>query len=224
MNISPEDKKILQRRRIMRYFIEATYQIMEEEGLDKVTIRKISNLASYNSATLYNYFSSVDKLIAFSALRYLKQYSEDLKHYTSYAKDSYEQYVRIWECFCKHSFQHPHIYHKIFFKELNNSISTSIQEYYHIFPEDLSTIETQELKVMFTGESIEERTLQTLQAPIADGFFAHDDAKYISEVSILLYEGMLDKILSGAWDRGINAAVETFIHHLRVCLKPYLLK
>lgn len=46
------DKKLIQRRRIMKYYIEATYKIMEEEGIDMVTIRKISDIAGYNSATL----------------------------------------------------------------------------------------------------------------------------------------------------------------------------
>ena len=66
------DKKLIQRRRIMKYYIEATYKIMEEEGIDMVTIRKISDIAGYNSATLYNYFENLDHLIAFASLKYFQ--------------------------------------------------------------------------------------------------------------------------------------------------------
>ena len=50
------DKKTIQKRRMMGYFIEAASQIIEEEGMEGVTIRKVADIAGYNSATMYNYF------------------------------------------------------------------------------------------------------------------------------------------------------------------------
>ena len=47
-------KKDLQKKRIMIYFIDATNLIIEKEGLDAVTLRKVADLAGYNSATIYN--------------------------------------------------------------------------------------------------------------------------------------------------------------------------
>ena len=46
------DKKYLQKKRIIKYFIDAVKQIQEEEGLQSVTIRKVADIAGYNSATL----------------------------------------------------------------------------------------------------------------------------------------------------------------------------
>lgn len=218
------DKKTIQRQRIMRYFVEAAHTLMENEGADTITIRKISDLAGYNSATLYNYFSNLDHLIAFSSLRYLKYYSDDLKNYLSEDLNSYLEYIKIWECFGKHSFKNPSIYHKIFFKELGNSLSTSIRTYYEIFPDDLQNIETTKFRAMLIGENIDNRTVYSLQKPIRDGFFDENDAKAISEISILIYEGMLDKLLSGIWSKSVDLAVETFIYHLQTSLKPYLKK
>lgn len=208
----------------MRYFVEATHAIMESEGTDTLTIRKISDLAGYNSATLYNYFSNLDHLIAFSSLRYLKYYSDDLKNYLSEDLSSYREYIKIWECFCKHSFQNPSIYHKIFFKELGNSLSTSIRTYYELFPDDLQDIETAKFRSMLVGETIDSRTVRSLQKSIQDGFFDENDANAISEISILIYEGMLDKFLAGIWKESVDAAVKTFTYHLQMSLKPYLKK
>ena len=50
------DKKEIQRQRMMKYFIEAGKQIILEEGVKNVTVRKVADLAGYSYATLYNYF------------------------------------------------------------------------------------------------------------------------------------------------------------------------
>lgn len=224
MNEKSIDKKTIQRRRIMRYFVEATHAIIESEGPETLTIRKVSDLAGYNSATLYNYFSSLDNLIAFSSLRYLKYYSNDLKNYLSTDMDSYCVYINIWKCFCKHAFQNPDIYHKIFFTELSSSLSTSIRTYYEIFPDDLQDFETAKFKTMLIGETIESRTIQSLQKSVQDGFFDEADTAAIGEISILLFEGLLDQILSGYWKKSVDEAVDAFVYHLRTSLKPYLKK
>lgn len=48
------------RKRIMSYFINATIELMEKEGIENLTIRKVAEQAKYNSATLYHYFSNLD--------------------------------------------------------------------------------------------------------------------------------------------------------------------
>lgn len=168
----------------MRYFIEATLKIIEEEGAENLTIRKVSDLADYNSATLYNFFSSPDKLLAFSSLSYLKYYSNDLKNY----------------------------------------LLTSIQTYYKIFPDDLEDFEAAKFRAMLIGETIESRTIQALQKPVREGFFDEADIGPISEVSILLFEGLLDQIRSGCCKKSLDEAVGSFVYHLETSLRPYLKK
>lgn len=55
--------KEIQMGRMWKYFVDATAEIIEEEGLENVTIRKVADKAGYNSATIYNYFSEVSHLI-----------------------------------------------------------------------------------------------------------------------------------------------------------------
>ncbi len=49
-------KKMIQRRRKMSHFIDAADQIISDKGIDGLTIRGVSEIAGYNSATLYGYF------------------------------------------------------------------------------------------------------------------------------------------------------------------------
>ena len=57
---------------MMSYFIIAAQQIIQEEGIKAVTIRKVAALAGYNSATIYNYFENLENLLFFASMKYLR--------------------------------------------------------------------------------------------------------------------------------------------------------
>jgi AcrR family transcriptional regulator len=89
------DKKLLQKRRMMSYFIEAARQIIEKEGINAINIRDVANLAGYNSATLYNYFNDIDDLIFFASLGYLEDYIKDLDLYVKDSKNALDKFFAI---------------------------------------------------------------------------------------------------------------------------------
>ena len=43
-------------KRIMSYFINATIELMEKEGIENLTIRKVAEQAKYNSANAVSLF------------------------------------------------------------------------------------------------------------------------------------------------------------------------
>ena len=65
------------RKRIMSYFINATIELMEEEGIENLSIRKVADRAGYNSATLYHYFSNLDELELFASIKCLDEYMKE---------------------------------------------------------------------------------------------------------------------------------------------------
>lgn len=105
-----KDRKQMYRQQTMSYFINAALEIIEEEGIDSLSIRKTAEKAGYNSATLYHYFSDFEELRIFSAMKYLDQYAKDLPAYLEPVTRPLERYLKIWECFCLHSFSHPDIF------------------------------------------------------------------------------------------------------------------
>ncbi len=215
------DKKLIQKRRIMKYFIEAAHELIEKEGLELLTIRKVSDLAGYNSATLYNYFENLDNLVAYASLKYLKAYSADLPKYTKDAQTSLESYFKIWECFCHHSFSNPKQYHKIFCEKFSNGFDESLKEYYSIFPKELTTREKKELNPMLLKHNIHERNIITLLACVDDGFFEESDLFQISDICILIYQGMMDRIISGVWDKCLDESVDITISNMKAALRSF---
>lgn len=205
----------------MKYYIDAAHELIEKDGLELLTIRKVSDLAGYNSATLYNYFENLDNLVAYASLKYLKAYSADLPKYTKDVNDSLENYFKIWECFCTHSFSNPKQYHKIFFEKFSIGFDESLKEYYSIFPKELTTREKKELNPMLLKDNINERNMIPLLECAKDGFFDEADLFQISDISILIFQGMLDRIINGIWDKSVEESVDITISHMKASIKSY---
>jgi AcrR family transcriptional regulator len=187
--------KEIQTMRIMTYFIDATVQIIEEEGIQNVTIRKVADLAGYNSATIYNYFGELSHLIFFASMKFLKPYTAELPHYMSKGKDPLERYLLLWECFCKYSFQKPQIYYAIFSSDLGIKPHKMMQEYYEIFPNDLLNL-PEDLVPMVLESSISQRDRIALEKCVAAGLIKSENAEKINEMNLLVWQGMQTMLLN----------------------------
>lgn len=56
--------KVTERRNIRKsYFVNAARRIIETEGMEGISARKVSQMAGYDASTLYNYFESLDHII-----------------------------------------------------------------------------------------------------------------------------------------------------------------
>lgn len=188
--------KNIQRKRTMTYFIDAADAIIKEEGINKVTIRKVADKAGYNSATIYNYFENLDHLILFAAMRYIKDYSRALPEYLKNAKNALDRFFKVWECFCHFSFKDPEIYYAIFFADLDKDLEDYIIDYYKIFPEELGP-QLKGISTMLLKHNIYERGMATINDCIDEGFIKKEDAETLNEMGTLLYGGILAQVIKG---------------------------
>lgn len=178
---------------MMGYFIEATNKIIDQEGIEAVTIRKVSDLAGYNSATIYNYFENIDHLIFFACMKYLKPYILDLPNYIDKTNTALEKYIAIWKCFCKHSFEKPEIYHRIFFYKFSDSIKDAVSEYYAIFPEELAN-HSDDILPMLLKHNIYDRCITALESCVNENIIKKDHIHEINEMILLIYEVLIANI------------------------------
>jgi AcrR family transcriptional regulator len=188
-------KKEIQMGRMWKYFVEATVEIIEEEGLDKITIRKVADKAGYNSATLYNYFSEVSHLIFFASMKFLKPYTDEVAVYMERGSNSLEKYLLAWECFCKHSFQSPQIFHAVFNSDLGEHPEQMLEHYYNLFPNDLINI-PEELKLILLERNMSKRGRSVLEVAVRDGYIKERNVDAINELTILIWQGMFTNILN----------------------------
>ncbi|MCY0887022.1 MAG: TetR/AcrR family transcriptional regulator [Alicyclobacillaceae bacterium] len=214
-----------QKAQIRQLFIDATARIIEEEGIENVTIRKIADLAGFNSATIYNYFDELSHLVFFASMKFLKRYTDDLPHYMARAQDVLDEYLLIWECFCHHSFRQPQIYHAIFGANLGDVPGDILRTYYNQSPEDLDNFQS-ELIPMFLEPDLKKRSEISLRKCIAAGYVAESEAAEINELVVLVYHGMFSLFLNNRRSYTVEEATKRTVRYIRgiVCHSHLLLE
>ena len=210
----------IQKQRMMRYFIEAASQIVEEEGLGGITVRKVADLAGYNSATLYNYFQNLDHLIFFASMRFLREYAQNLPKYVEGSANALERFFLVWETFCLHSYAKPEIYHAIFFAKLDIPLEESLDTYYELYPQDLGE-QPEDLLPMLLKQDIYARAMTILEACVKDGFIKKEHLTEINEVVLLIYQGMLTRIINKQVTYSIDEAVQKTMTYIKKIIYAY---
>lgn len=184
------NNKEIQKKRILMYFIEATSKIIKDDGIENVTIRNVSDLAGYNSATLYNYFEDLEHLIFFTSIKYLEEYNLELSKTINKSDNAYDIFIKTWECFCKFSFKNPKIFYNIFFSKHKDKLSETISEYYNIFPEELGENNGIVLE-MLKYKNILDRNKIIMYPLVNDGFIKLENFDIINQTIIYSYQAIL---------------------------------
>lgn len=219
-----QTRKERQKLRIMSYFIDATHQVIEEEGIDGVTVRKVADIAGYNSATLYNYFSNLDHLIGYAAIKYLKDYYLVLDDYIKEADNGEQKYLKIWEVFCLHSFDRPKIFKAIFFLTPNDSVKDIFDNYFEIYPSDFGK-HTDDVLPMLNAHSIYDRNRESLLPLVEEGAIIAKSVDELNDMTILLYRGFLDKMINSPYgDLQKHIEVDKIINHIRKVIDAFRIK
>ncbi|TDQ41568.1 TetR/AcrR family transcriptional regulator [Aureibacillus halotolerans] len=187
--------KELQKSRMWKYFVEATADIIREEGYDKVTIRKVADRAGYNSATIYNYFSEVSHLVFFASMMFLKEYTEDVAKTMEKVSKPIDKYLLAWECFCYHSFQKPKLFHAVFMMDLGDYPENMLEHYYAKFPRELVHF-PEELIPTLMERNMSKRGRSALELALQAGEISDRNVDAINEVTILIWQGMFNNVLN----------------------------
>lgn len=213
--------KEIQRKRVMLYFINATNELINDEGISNITLRKVADKAGYNSATLYNYFENLEHLIFYAAMKNMKDYTLALNTYLEGTKNAMDKFFRIWECFCDYSFDDPEIYNIIFFPNLNKDMEHYLREYYRLFPDEIENSD-ENISTMLLKSDIYQRNKTTIINCVKEEFIESKDVDKLNEIIILIYEGMLRKILKNkiSYDDARNNTMD----YIKSIVKSFLIK
>ena len=188
-------KKKRQRERTTRIFIESAAEIIRTEGIEALTIRKVADIAAYNSATLYNYFDNLEHLKSLTALTFIADYTSSLDDCIKDCKNAYEINEAVWLNFYRYTYRLPKIYHSIFGNSVSKSHNSYINEFYTLFPEHLADT-SEKVKGMLVEENLLDRTMFLLNECAKEDYFATEDLEEIYELLFFIYQGMLNRLLT----------------------------
>lgn len=188
------DKLDIKKKRVMMYFIEATQDLILNEGIENLSIKKIADKAGYNTATIYNYFEDLEELILYSSIDYLKIYLKDLRNEISSDMKAIEIYRTIYKVFVHHSFEKPEVFHTLFFGKYSYKLEKIIKKYYEIFPDDI-TGQTDITKSVLVEANIHNRDIPVMKQMIKEGSILEEEAPYIIEAIVRVHQSYLENIL-----------------------------
>ncbi len=214
--------KVTTRRNIRKsYFINAARKIIENEGIDAITARKVSQMAGYDASTLYNYFENLDHIIFLASISFIKDYTTTLQNNIKECNSYIERYIKIWDCFCHYSFERPEIYYRIFYSKLNSSLKNKIEEYYGIYPEELPN-ESKYLQDMLRHQNMYNRGITLLKPCVEEGSILIEDLDEINEIHILIYKGILSRVMNKDLNSSVKDIKQTTMNYIIKSLYMYV--
>ena len=181
-----------ERSRIMISFIQATRKIIDTEGIDQVSIRKIANQTGMNSATMYLYFSNADVLITMASMGYLEKYCRTLAADMTKMTTPEEVLRHTWDVFCRYAFEFPDIFYHVFFGQHSVPLTDIIDEYYGLFPEQLHNISGPIFDMLHEG-LLSERSWKVLWPVAEDRGLTEQDARVINDMLVSYFRFLLEE-------------------------------
>lgn len=213
----------IKRKRILKAFINAVRDLISNEGIENVTIRKVANKAGYNSATIYNYFDNLNQLIFFGAISFLDDYVKAIPFYLNKSNDALDQFLLIWECFVKNSFDNPQIFYAIFTENIGDSSENLFKKYYELFPEELDNIPKKYIPMLLESE-LSKRCSIHIKPCIEAGYFTTEKAEEVDERIRLIYHGMLSLMVNNRLSYSKEEATKVFMKYISNITKSQNLK
>lgn len=187
-------EKQKQRKKQMRdIFLTTVLQIIQDEGMDKVTVRKVAGMAGYNIATLYNYFENLDHLLFFAAMSYLNDYTKTLQKKLAKIRDSREFYRKSWLYFAQHSFDHAQIYYILFFARLSNRLASYMEDFCELYPHSENLRRDGDKKDFYQSE-FRKRSMLMMKWCEEEGYFPPNQGKVIDDIVLYTYQALLYQI------------------------------
>ena len=181
-----------ERDHILISFIRAAREILDAEGIESISIRKIAGLTGLNSATMYLYFPNVDVLVTMACMGYLEKYCRTLAADMQLMESNRDAFLHTWEVFCKYAFDQPKVFRHIFFSPHTVPLNEIVDEYYRLFPGQLSNIRGNVYEMLHCG-SLPERCWKVLW-PLAEELgIGRKEAELINDLSLCYFRSLLEE-------------------------------
>lgn len=133
MTLSKEDKRQLKSERVKKVFALTARDMIHEEGITSVTVRKVAERAGYSLGTVYNHFKNIDELL-WMTRDYMIREIADLLTKQAPKVESVESLAEIMVQYADYYRLNPNVFRFFYFHHLNqedNHTSSVIQEDAH---------------------------------------------------------------------------------------------
>ena len=114
------DKKEIQAKRKREYFIEAAKEIVREEGVSDLTVKKVADKAGYAQGTLYNYFDSLNDLLFYCIIDFFTECKEFVLKRDQESVAPAVRVINLARTYSEYFLQNPNVYRLAFLTDLGS--------------------------------------------------------------------------------------------------------
>ena len=105
-----QHKQEIKSQRVRAYFVQAAKQIILDEGVENISVRKVADLAGYSFTTIYNYFTDINALlqeVKTEMIRDAMMHTQSQMPDKTYDLDDIKQSNRTYAAYY---FERPHVF------------------------------------------------------------------------------------------------------------------
>lgn len=174
------DKQEFKRRRVKMYFLDAAKEIIINEGVENITVRKVADIAGYSNVMIYHYFTDLNELlwdVKAVMINDLAEYMQEKMHETLYNIDGIK---RLFETYIAYYFENPNVF-KFF--------------YLHRLSKPANKNEEKE-----TEPDYNQMWKEAFKGFVLEGILDEKDIEVIAQIFIYAIHGLLTLNFSGQED------------------------
>ena len=199
-----------ERNQIMMKFLTCAREMIDTEGMESVSIRKVSQRAGFNSATLYLYFKDVDELITLASMGYLESYCRDLGQDMALMQTPRDVYFHTWKIFCRHAFQRPKVFYHLFFHPHAFSMDNEVNRYYEIYPDVLGDFDGV-LREMLQQGKLSDRNMKALVPVAAEYGLTEQQVTLVNDLTVCYFKKLLEETKRPNGDCDVEPLVQKML-------------
>ena len=175
-----------QKRQNARTFINAAREMIDSEGLENISVRKIAQIAGFHNSTIYLYFEDLDQLAMLASMKYFREYSQSLEAQSRLNLSPTQRFLSIWELFADTMLKEPHVFYNFFFGKRSDNLPEIMNRYYDIFPEERDQF-SEEIESMYFGKNITDRSLKLLMPMLREDNLVTEETLSMQNELIVCY-------------------------------------
>lgn len=194
-------------------YIEITSDILQQEGIESVTIRKVAERAGCTSAVLYKHFENKEHLIMLASVRFLEPYIiEFIKQSSREDLSPIQVDLLLWRTFIHEAFRNKPYYELMFFSDHRDMLEDCVYEYYQMFPEVQRRFDGFSASIIFSN-NLGERELIRLRRAAHAGLITLEDATLLSRLTVAVFNGIFTQSAGMAMtEEALQAAADDCYH------------
>ncbi len=187
-------------------YVLIAIRILEEEGIDALSVRRVADEVGCTCAVLYRHFENKRDLLMVAAVKFLQPYIK--RNMIDWNRDDLnfiQKNLKDWKTFIDDAFWNKPYYELFFSDPREDNLYEYMLEYYRLFPSEMVRFDG------FTGTvilntNVQDRELICLRRAANKGFITMENADLLSRLDSAVFDGIFSRCPS---DKNEGQAIQT---------------